>query len=65
VGRSASREHQSMSPEDRRKFDGWLKANLILGFILFLGMLAMALPMTTIPPTSSSVAVGVNKQLAN
>ena len=54
-----------MSPEDRRKFDGWLKANVVVGFILFLGMLAMALATTTTTPTASSVAAGVSKQLAN
>ena len=65
MGRSTSREHQRMSPEDRRKFDGWLKANIVVGFILFLGMLAMALGTTTTTPTSSNVAAGVSKQLAN
>jgi hypothetical protein len=65
MGRSTSREHHRMSPEDRRKFDGWLKANVVLGFIFFLGMLAMALSTTTSTPTSSSVAAGVSKQLAN
>jgi len=55
-----------MSPEDRRKFDDWLKANVVVGFILFLGMLAMALgTTTTTPTTSSNVAAGVSKQLAN
>jgi hypothetical protein len=65
MGRRTSREHQGMSPEDRRKFDGWLKANVVVGFILFLGMLAMALPMTTTTPTSSTVVAGVSKRLAN
>jgi hypothetical protein len=65
VGRSTSREHQRMSLEDRRKFDGWLKANVVVGFILFLGMLAMALATTTTTPTSSNVAAGVSKELAN
>jgi hypothetical protein len=54
-----------MSPEDQRRFDGWMKANAVLGFILFLGMLAMALATTTNSPTSSTVAVGVSKQFAN
>jgi hypothetical protein len=26
-----------------RQFDGWLKANAVLGFVLAIGMLAMAL----------------------
>ena len=65
MGRRTSREHQGMSPEDRRKFEGWLKANVVVGFILFLGMLAMALSMTTNTPTSSSVAASMTKQPAN
>ena len=65
MGRSTSREHQRMSPEARRKFDGWLKANVVVGFILFLGMLAMALATTTTTSTFSSVAAGVSKQFAN
>jgi hypothetical protein len=36
------REYQPLSPEDQRKFDGWLRANLILGSIFAVGMLAMA-----------------------
>jgi hypothetical protein len=36
------REYQSQSPEGRRKFDRWLKANAILGLILAVGLLAMA-----------------------
>ena len=65
MGRRTSREQQRMSPEDRRRFDGWLKSNVVVGFILFLGMLAMALATTSTTPNSSSVAVGVSKQFAN
>lgn len=44
----------------------WLKANTALGFILFLGMVAMALATTTTTtPTSSTVAAGVSKQLTD
>jgi hypothetical protein len=63
--RNTSWEYQRMSPEDQRRFDGWMKANAVLGFILFLGMVAMALATATNSPTSSTVAVGVSKQLAN
>lgn len=52
------REYQSNSLENRRKFDSWLKANAILGFVLFLGMMAMAVATVTTSPTSSSVAAG-------
>jgi hypothetical protein len=65
MGRSTSRGHQRMSPEDRRKFDGWLNANVVVGFVFFVGMLMMALATTTMPPTSSSVAAGVSIQVAN
>jgi hypothetical protein len=36
-------KYQALSPADQRKFDGWLDANLILGSILAVGILAMAL----------------------
>ena len=36
------RKYQTSSPEDQRKFDRWLDANLILGSIFAIGMLAMA-----------------------
>jgi hypothetical protein len=29
--------------ENQRKFDSWLEANAVLGFILFLGIMAMTL----------------------
>ena len=41
-GKSVIREYQKLSPEDRRTFDRWLKANAIFGAILAVGMLAMA-----------------------
>jgi len=34
MARNTSREYQGMSPEDQRRFDGWMKANAVLGFIL-------------------------------
>jgi hypothetical protein len=43
VAKRTLREYQSNSLENRRKFDSWLKASAGLGFILFLGMLGMAL----------------------
>ena len=36
------RKYQTSSSEDQRKFDRWLDANLILGSIFAIGMLAMA-----------------------
>jgi hypothetical protein len=36
------RKYQTSSPEDQRKFDSWLDANLILGSMFAIGMLAMA-----------------------
>jgi hypothetical protein len=36
------RKYQTPSPEDQRKFDSWLDANLIVGSILAIGILAMA-----------------------
>jgi hypothetical protein len=35
-------KYQTPSLEDRRKFDTWLNANLILGSIFAIGILAMA-----------------------
>ena len=34
---------RNMSREDRRTFDGWLKANVAAGFLLFSALLGMAL----------------------
>ena len=38
----AALNHKSMSPEDRRSFDRWLKANAIFGLIFAAGVVAMA-----------------------
>jgi hypothetical protein len=43
VGKDIWRDYRRVSPEDQREFDGWLKANAILGLIIAVGMLAMAL----------------------
>jgi hypothetical protein len=48
-----------MSLEDQRKFDSWCNASGVLGFILFLGMLAVALATIPASPIPSSVAAGV------
>ena len=40
MGNGVSRDYQR---KNQREFDGWLKANAILGSILAIGMLAMAL----------------------
>ncbi|MEA2957388.1 MAG: hypothetical protein QOJ58_2888 [Alphaproteobacteria bacterium] len=37
-----AREYQKMSPEDRRTFDRWIKANAFIGFIFAAGIIAMA-----------------------
>ena len=43
MGKSdAPLNYKSMSPEDRRSFDRWLKANAIFGLILAAGGVAMA-----------------------
>jgi hypothetical protein len=43
MGRSdATLNYQSMSPEDQRSFDRWLKANAIFGMIVAAGVVAMA-----------------------
>ena len=52
MAKDTYREYQSTSPEDRSKFDRWLKANAILSLILALGMLAMALAAITTGPKS-------------
>jgi len=35
--------YRGLSPEDRRTFDRWLKANAIVGAIFAIGLIAMAL----------------------
>ena len=37
-----SRNYMKMSPEDRRTFDRWLKANAIFGLLFGVGIIAMA-----------------------
>jgi hypothetical protein len=37
-----SQNYMKMSPEDRRTFDRWLKANAIIGLIFAVGIVAMA-----------------------
>ncbi len=37
-----SRNYMKMSPEDRRTFDRWLRANAIIGLIFAVGIIAMA-----------------------
>ena len=54
---STSRELQNMSPEDRLTFDGWIRANAVVGSIFAIGMLAMAVMgsnSVTRPDTSGS-----------
>jgi hypothetical protein len=36
------RKYRTLSPKDQRKLDRWLNANLIVGSIFAIGMLAMA-----------------------
>jgi hypothetical protein len=43
VARNTLRDYRRASLENQRKFDSWLEANAVLGFILFLGIMAMAL----------------------
>ena len=43
MGKSdAALNYKSMSPDDRRSFDRWLKANAIFGLIFAAGVVAMA-----------------------
>lgn len=43
VEKGILREYQRLSPEAQLKFDRWLNANVILGSIVAVGMLAMAM----------------------
>jgi hypothetical protein len=43
VARNTLRDYRRASLENQRKFDSWLEANAVVGFILFLGIMAMAL----------------------
>jgi hypothetical protein len=61
VGKGISREYQELSPEDQRKFDGWLKANAILGSILASALLATALAgLYSSPPNGATEFSSVN-----
>jgi len=43
VARNTLRDYRRASLENQRKFDSWLEANAVVGFVLFLGIMAMAL----------------------
>ncbi len=43
MARNTLRDYRRASLENQRKFDSWLEANAAVGFILFLGIMAMAL----------------------
>jgi hypothetical protein len=43
VARNTLRDYRRGLLENQRKFDSWLEANAVLGFILFLGIMAMTL----------------------
>src|SRR5262249_12967200 len=49
---------------DPHGFDGWLKANAVLGSLLAIGMLAMALAAVTTSPKSSNVAGSTSHELS-
>jgi hypothetical protein len=51
------RQYKDMSTEDRRTFDRWLKANVVIGSIIAAGLVAMAL--------ASSDALGPRSAIAN
>jgi hypothetical protein len=38
-----SRHYKTMSPEDQRTYNRWLKGNAIVGLILLAGLIAMAI----------------------
>jgi hypothetical protein len=57
VAKRTLREYQSSSLENGRKFDSWLNASAGLGFILFLGMLGMALAGLTFGPQDGTTEI--------
>jgi hypothetical protein len=42
MGDKILRDYKIMSPEDRRTFHRWIKANAILGLVFAVGIVAMA-----------------------
>jgi len=57
---TTSRELQNMSPEDQLTFDGWIRANAVVGSIFAIGMLAMAVVgsnSVTRPDTNGSLNI--------
>jgi hypothetical protein len=42
MGRDELFDYKTLSPDDRRTFDGWLKSNALIGSILAAGLVAMA-----------------------
>jgi hypothetical protein len=47
---------QRMSRQDRRAFDRWLKANVVVGLILAAGLVAMALVGASSTPPGEATA---------
>ena len=59
MGKKLLREYQRVSPEDKRTFDKWLKANAIFSAILFTGMMAMAwMGAASVGRNDAAIAVG-------
>jgi hypothetical protein len=58
MGLRTLREFQSMTTNDQREFDKWVKANTVVGSILAVGLLAMALAGAHSPaPGAAGIAV--------
>jgi hypothetical protein len=49
------------SPEDQRKFDRWLKANVVVAAVFALGLMAMAVNSTGLPGPDTATAKSSDK----
>jgi hypothetical protein len=60
-----SQQYERLSPEDRRTFDRWMRANAVLGAVLALGILAMAFAGFNAPGPDATKYAGPKDKASN
>jgi hypothetical protein len=61
MGRDELFDYKTLSPDDRRTFDGWLKSNALIGSILAAGLVAMAVAGSNSGPSHNVELAGVER----
>jgi hypothetical protein len=65
MGRDELFDYKTLSPDDRRTFDRWLKSNALLGSILAAGLVAMAVAGSSSGPSHNVELAGVERAAAD